>query len=162
MATIIEGLRKIKSLTRRIDKNKERIRAKGSVIVEDASTVTEDFVSSNTKEVNKLLQSTLDLCIERSAVQLAIQAANNSTKVEFNKREMTLAELLNLRRNVIPAQIEVLKALRRAEKSYSHPKESTAVSFFDTKKRDDDIDMLEDRLIFIDTVIDQSNATVEY
>lgn len=162
MPTIIEGLRKVKMLTRRIEKNRKRIAQRCSIVANPAE-MNDEILDFKAKELATLQQSTHDLINERSRVLAALQVANVSNTVEYDGRKYTLSELMLLRRETIPNQLEALKCLRRQEKrAYANNNDECVFVFYDHEERDRQIDMLEDKLMHIDTALDEANATVEY
>jgi len=150
--TILEALKKIKHLDRKIVKTSERISKWCSYIDTDGALY-------NAEDVRKMIQSVNDLIAERNFIRSRIHTTNILTPVTFRDRTMTIDELIILATLTIPASIDVQKLLRRKEKLYQHPKEAKVILQYDPTERDKEIDQLEDMLDEANALLDKINIT---
>jgi len=156
MMTILQALKKIKHLDRKIGKSQERIGKWCSYI----SPIEEPQY-----DTNKLIQTVNDLLSERAKLRHALHVTNALHKVEFKGKEITVDELLILSTVTIPQQIETLRMLRRKEKPYhlqgKDAPECKVVLQYDPAGRDRQIDALENDLDIIDQILDEINITTD-
>lgn len=145
--TVLQALKKIKHLTRKLEKNKSRMMKWCSHLE------TEEPMY----DWEKLMQSCQDLVTEIANLRHALHRTNITKTVDFDGRTYTIDEMIGLRTTVIPQRIALWKSLRRREKGYRDPRETKVVTRFDYKQRDMEVDKLEDRLDEVDAVLDQIN-----
>lgn len=151
---VLEGLKKIKHLDRKIEKNRSRIRAWCSHL----DNVEPQY------DLEKLLQSTSDMILKRDHIRHMLHSTNINTTVEWRTKTYTVDELIMLRTVTLPAQISTLKLLRRHEKDRYEVNdfpEARVVTHFDPKIRDKEIDKHELHLEELDTLLDQLNITTD-
>ena len=148
---ILDGLKKIKILKKKVDKK--------------AARIAENCCSFEGEEpfydVRVLMQSHNDLLLEISKIKASIQHTNVVTKVSGDKYDgFTIAELITHRHTVLPQRIAVLKTLSKAHKEnegrYETPKRKVVMHYV-PKEREDNIDKYEDELLDIDAVLDKCN-----
>jgi len=156
MTTILQTLKKIKHLDRKVEKNQERIKKWVSYVSPE-----EDPPQYNTE---KLIQRVNDLIVEISRLKHALHLLNATHKVYYKDNEITIDELLLLRTVTIPKFISVQQLLKKkslksrfGEKIYS--KNSRVIMQYNPKKRDMEIDKLEDELLEIDNLLDTINTS---
>jgi hypothetical protein len=161
--TIMEVLKKIKHVDRKIEKGKQRIAKWCSFF---------DIESHNGQalyDTEKLIQSVNDLIALRSRYRHALHQANIDCKVEYNGKEVTIDELLVLRTYTLPAKLETLALLRRKEKGYNElrylsedeRKAVKVITQFDPLARDKAIDDIENEMAELDKLLDDTNIISE-
>lgn len=151
--TIIQGLKRIKQLDRKIEKFKDRNATWGSYISCDTPAYTAD-------ELAKMRQSASDLLVERATIRHAMHVLNATAEVEFEGKKTTIDELLIEATKTIPELINMLRSMRRREKSHQHSREDTVVMQFNPAERDKTVDALDERRHVIMDFIDQLNITL--
>lgn len=152
--TIMQGLKKIKHLDRKIEKNRKRI-------AKWCSYFSDEQPLFDTGGIKKLLQATDDMVHERNRIRHSLHNTNMATIVEVKGHAMTMDELIIMRTLTIPAKIETLKQMRRKEKSHYQAKEVTVVTQYDHHARDKAIDGMENDLDELDELLDNMNVTTE-
>ena len=151
--TILQGLKKVKHIDRKIEKTQIRIRKWCSYIEPDDLPVQYD--------IKPLIQSVNDLLNERTQIRHALHTVNALHKIEYKDKTMTVDELLIMRINTIPVKIKTQKLLRRKEKSYYEDKVKREVVLqYNPHERDKIIDNLEYELDKIDSLLDEINISV--
>jgi hypothetical protein len=154
--TILQGLKKIKHLDRKIKKTQERIGKWGSYI--DPMDLPVQY------EVNPLIQSVNDMLEERARIRHALHVTNAVHVVDYKGQPKTVDDLLIRLTVTIPMKIATLKQLRRKEKPYHLGKDSQdhkVVLQYDPAQRDRDIDALENELDEINGILDEINISVD-
>jgi len=149
--TVLQGLKKIKHLTRKLTKNQQRM-VKWCSHLENEEPLY---------DWEKMMQSCQDLVTQIAQIRHGIHKTNITKMVELDGKEYTIDELIGLRTTVIPMRINLWKSLRRREKNYHDPKEVNVITHFDHRDRDVKIDSLEDFLDRIDEALDQVNIETE-
>jgi len=152
--TIIQALKKIKHLDRKIGKNMDRI-------TRWCSYVSDEEPMYNADDIRKLLQATKDLTFEKNALRHALHKTNILEGVEYNGKMLSIDELIIMATLTIPAEIDTLKLLRRKEKQYHHDKDVKVVLQYDTHERDKRIDHLENLMDELNVLLDNINITTE-
>jgi hypothetical protein len=152
--TILQALKKIKHLDRKIEKNNKRIARWCSYMDDEDPMYDADGVK-------KLRQSVEDTIRERNRLRHSIHKTNILTKVEWQHKEFTIDELLILRTLTLPAMLHSVTQMRRKEKSYNHDKDVKAVMQYDPAERDKTIDSIEDTMDGLDAFLDSVNITTE-
>jgi hypothetical protein len=163
--TILEVLKKIKHVDRKIETAKIRLAKWCSYFDFEADTDT----GLPLYDTEKLLQSLKDMISVRATYRHALHKANIKNTVEYNGREHTLDELIMMRTVSLPAVLECLKLLRRKEKNYTDLRHMTEderkavriITQFDALKRDKSIDKVENEMAEIDRVLDDINIVTE-
>lgn len=161
--TILEVLKKIKHVDRKIEKCKQRIAKWCSFF---------DITTDDGKplyDTEKLIQSVNDLIALRSKYRHALHKANIDHKVEYNGKEVTIDELLVLRTYTLPAKLETLALLRRKEKGYNDLRYLTederkavkVITQFNPLERDKAVDAIENEMAELDKLLDDINITSE-
>ncbi len=161
--TILEVLKKIKHIDRKIDKNKERLAKWCSYFNIEIGPGEEPLYIAK-----KLMQSLSDLITIRGSYRHALHKANIDNKVEYAGKELTIDELLVLRTSTLPANIAYLKLLRRKEKNYvalrhltdEERKDVRVITQFDPLARDKAIDDIENEMANLDKLLDETNITL--
>ena len=153
--TILQGLKKVKHLDRKIKKNQKRIVRWASYI--------DPLEHPPQYDVRILLQSINDMLTERAQLRHALHATNAMHKITYKNREITIDDLLIMITVTIPESIKTLKMLRRKEKPFElrDNKEQKVVLQYDPNDRDKKIDALENELDVINELLDELNITVD-
>lgn len=152
MLTILQALKKIKHLDRKIDKAQKRISKWASYV--------DPIQSPPQYDTNKLIQSVNDMLNERAKLRHALHLTNALHQVEYNGKTMTVDELLILATQTIPAKIITLKLQRRAEIPYRMKKDddhAKVVMQYDPGERDRKVDALENELSELESILDEIN-----
>jgi hypothetical protein len=156
MPTIIQGLKRIKHLNRKIETTKERIRRWCSYMSDEVPVYD---------NISALIQSASDMQTEIANIRHAMHVVNAITKVTFQNKETTLDELLLEATVTIPAKLELFNSLRRKEKNPGYRQIEPGVSVvmqYDPADRDKAIDALTERLDDINAFLDMMNIQLKY
>ncbi len=156
MLTILQALKKIKHLDRKIEKTKERIQEWCSYI--------NPLDGPPQYDTNKLLQSVNDLLAHKARLRHALHMTNALHVVEYKGTKGTIDELLISVTVTIPAMIDALKLQRRKEKDrylQDEKHEQKVALQYDPSDRDKAIDKLENDLMEIDTLLDEVNIVTD-
>lgn len=156
MTTVIQGLKRIKHLTRKIATTQERIERWCSFMSDEEPLYT---------DIPALIQSVNDMQTEIGKIRHATHVLNATAKVVFNGKDTTIDELLIEATVNIPVRIDTLQQLRRKEKNrgYLHqdqPKVNVVMQY-DPHKRDKDLDALVTLQSDINDFIDTLNIQME-
>ncbi len=162
--TILQTLKKIKHLDRKIEKADARLARWCSYLnidVEEGSTPP--------YEHSTLLQQLSDWRDLRATLIHSLHKANLENTVEYKDKETTIDELLILRTKTLPDTKKTLELMRRKEKNYNNlrhlgedeRKEVKVITQFSPAERDKAIDRIEDDMAFIDQILDELNISVQ-
>ena len=151
--TIIQTLKKIKHLGRKIDRTQERIG-------KWCSFTTDDKPLYNQEEIRAMIQSVGDMSSEVAGLKHALHLVNATLEVEFEGKKTTIDGLLLETNVIIPTKLASLKALRRKEKNYHHKEDVEVVLQYDPRERDMEIDRLTDYQASINDFLDELNIKV--
>ena len=154
MLTIIQGLKKIKHLSRKIETTNARIERWCSYISDEEPLYT---------NIEALIQSVNDMQTEICKIRHAIHLVNANKVVTFENKETTLDELLLEATVTIPSKLATLSLLRRKEKNnFRQVQNDTKVILqYDPAKRDKLVDQLTERQANIHDFIDTMNIQLE-
>ena len=154
MPTIIQGLKKIKHLSRKIETTNARIERWCSYISDEEPLYT---------NIEALIQSVNDMQTEICKIRHAIHLVNANKVVTFENKETTLDELLLEATVTIPSKLATLSLLRRKEKNnFRQVQNDTKVILqYDPAKRDKLVDQLTERQANIHDFIDTMNIQLE-
>lgn len=154
MFTIIQGLKKIKHLSRKIETTNARIERWCSYISDEEPLYT---------NIEALIQSVNDMQTEICKIRHAIHLVNANKVVTFENKETTLDELLLEATVTIPSKLATLSLLRRKEKNnFRQVQNDTKVILqYDPAKRDKLVDQLTERQANIHDFIDTMNIQLE-
>jgi len=158
---ILQALKKIKHIDRKIEKQSEKIQKYCSVIMEP----NDPAPPYDAGDISKMLQSISDLLLEKARIRAALHKTNVATTVEFNGANRTIDELLLWQNVVIPGTIRAFKALRRKEKrnryEETYSKEARVLLQYDPRNRDRGIEEMEDTLQRLDDTLDNLNIETD-
>ena len=106
---LIEGMKKLKVLEKKIDQNTTRIQLYASAPSNEKPTFGD--ASAQTKEVEGLIQSNTDLVAEYLHLKRRVDMTNLTTSVSIGKRQYQLIDLLILRRGLAKHMMATFSAL---------------------------------------------------
>jgi len=106
---LIEGMKKLKVLEKRIDRNTERILMYSSAPSNEKPTFGDE--KEQRKQVQELIQSNKDLLTEYLHLKQRVDMTNLATRVTIGKREFKLIDLLVLRRGLAKKMEKTYHAL---------------------------------------------------
>lgn len=158
---IIEALKKIKHLDRKIEKTSDRI-SKWCSYIDDKEKPTAPVY--NEEDIRRMLQQIEDWTKEKAHLRHRLHKTNLHTTFGLWNKVYTLDELLGLKEIVIPRLIETQKLMRRKEKGRWYAgdnKNAVTINQFDPKQRDKAIDSLENQKEEIDAVVDRLSIEVD-
>lgn len=122
---IIEALKNLKTIQKRIEKNCEQIKQYcGYVNSETPAFETEE---KQRMEVNSLIQSNLDLEVEYLRLKKAVEQTNLAVIVAIGSRNYTITELISIRRVVGKFRLNTynslspVQAMSRLQQVYNKP-----------------------------------------
>ena len=154
MPTIIQGLKTIKHLSRKIETTNARIARWCSYTSDEEPLYT---------NIDALIQSVSDMQTEICKIRHAIHLVNANKVVTFENKKTTLDELLLEATVTIPGKLATLALLRRKEKNnFRQVQNDTKVILqYDPAKRDKLVDQLTERQANIHDFIDTLNIQLE-
>ena len=158
---ILAALKKIKHLDRKSTKILKRIDKYCSVIVDNEND--EDPVYDE-DDIKKMQQQVVDWAMEKVRIRTALHLTNVRTKVLWKDADHSIDNLLMIQNVLLPAKLSTLTALRRKEKggySMSPSKDSWVVMQYDPKKRDMDIERVENDKEQLDELLDNLNIETD-
>lgn len=122
---IIEALKNLKTIEKRIEKNCQQIGEYAAYVsVEQPAFETEE---RQRQEVASLVQGNLDLAKEYLRLKTAIEFTNLNTKVSIGHRENTISELITIRRTsgkfvtMTHNSLHAAKAMQKLQQVFSRP-----------------------------------------
>ena len=158
MATILQTLKKIKHLDRKIEKNQKRILKCASYVSPEEEKPLYDPL--------KLVQSVNDMIIEVYKLKHSLHYTNATVRIKYRDKNITIDELLLMRTVIIPRLIETQVLLKKKSITSrygdnQYKKGSKVIKLYDPREKDKAIDRLEDELANIDGLLDEINITQE-
>lgn len=158
---IIEGLKKIKQLDRKIEKNNERIKKWCSFLQHPGDAPA----TYDADDIRKMMQQSADWAAEKARIRHALHRTNIETSVEFDGKIYSIDEMLCLQNITLPQKLNQLKLLRREEKGGSwrakDDKDAKVIMQYDPKERDQAIADIEDALVRLDETLDSVNMNTD-
>ena len=153
--TILDGLKKVKILTKKASKKASRI----------AGSCCSFEGEEPLYNVRELMQSHSDLLLEIDKIKSQIQCTNAATMITDDRYgKFNIASLISYRQGVLPQRIAVLKTLSKSQKEsesmYVTPKRKVVMHYV-PKEREDTIDKYEDEILDIDAILDKCNMTTK-
>ena len=154
MPTIIQGLKIIKHLSRKIETTNARIARWCSYTSDEEPLYT---------NIEAMIQSVNDMQTEICKIRHAIHLVNANKVVTFENKETTLDELLLEATVTIPSKLATLALLRRKEKNNFRQVQSDikVILQYAPAKRDQSVDQLTERQANIHDFIDTMNIQLE-
>ena len=163
--TIIEGMKELKLIEKKMEQNSMRILEYSSL----CSTEQPKFGNEETqrKEVTGLVQSNLDLATRYMDIKRAIERTNLATKVAFGTKEYTVSDLLVLKRKLEPMIIKTYTSLsdqtaKQRQPSFQRVAGDQVVSvkqLYDEKSKYDSLNSWHDLFNAITGRLEVVNAT---
>lgn len=155
--TVIQGLKRIKHLSRKIETTQERIKKWCSYMSDEEPLY---------KDIPAMIQSVNDMQTEIGRIRHAIHVLNATTTVVFQNKSTTIDELLIEATVNIPVRIDTLQSMRRKEKNQGwsgqrEPQNVSVVMQYDPHKRDKDLDALVNLQADINDFLDMQNIQLE-
>lgn len=162
--TIIEGLKRLKVIEKRMAKNAEDITRYASMV----STEKECFENQK-KEVGSLVQANGDLGKEYLRLKLQIEKTNFSVTAEIGGETYTITELLTIRRKMAARNMATYKALNDSagtDRLASTPavqsgKPAYVVRFYDEKEKNQALLKWQELYDNIDARLEVLNAVTQ-
>lgn len=150
---IMQALKKIKHLSRKIESNEKRI----------VRWCSHEEDETSPYDMRKLMQTITDLVKEKARIRAAIHATNVTTLVDFKNQKWSLDGLLAHRLIVLPAHIKALGLFRRRERGrmYAETKPIKYILEYDPQWRDDRVEAIQDEMADIDNLLDVTNLSTE-
>ena len=118
--TVLEVLKKVKHIDRKIEKNKKRVQRWCSYFNTEVgrSGLKKEKLPAPPYNTEKLIQALNDQIKYRAELNHALHEANILNKVTYKSKEMTIDELIILKTVTLPSMLDCLKLMRRKEKTY--------------------------------------------
>jgi len=157
---ILQALKKIKHIDRKIKKQADRVAKYCSVILEPG-----DAPPPYTEEdIRRMLQSITDLLTDKCLIRAALHRTNVNTAVEFQGQKKSIDELLLLQNVFLPIYKNVLASMRRKEKQgayRNYSKEAKVVLHYSPAERDKHIEEIENVLEELNDILDNANIETD-
>lgn len=147
---IIEALKKIKHIDRKIAKNRERISKWCSFVVSPGDP---DKPLYDADEIRSMLQANGDMATEKVRIRHSLHKTNISTTAEFNGKVYTVDELLLMQAVSLPYALGTLNGMSRAKVPYGQDK-ALVITQYDPKAKDKEIDYLERQAADLNDLLD--------
>ncbi len=164
---IIEGMKELKLLRKKMNKNRELIQKYASQV----STEKTYFESkqAQTKEVKSLLQSNADMCATYMALKVKIEKTNLATEINFKNKTHTISELLMYKRVLGTEIIQTYKSLNSQAGDHSLRSRFAGVSgkdaqierFYSESEKNEQLEYWSDFIDSIDGRLEVVNATTD-
>jgi hypothetical protein len=160
---IIEALKAIKHLDRKIEKALERISTWCSYELDETNPEPPLY---NADDISKMRQQVIDWTLEKARLRHLLHKTNIKTSVEFDGKTYNIDQLLLLKTVVIPARIDMLKRLTRRNPSHrsfikDSDKKVKIVMQYDPKEREKEVDSLDNISMKISALLDNLTLTTE-
>lgn len=166
MAKIIEGMKRLKVIDKRMETNTANISKYSSMLSTERTFFESEAVQR--REVKSLIQSNEDLMNEYLALKGQIERTNLSTNVEMGGRQYTISDLLVIKRRLAQKMISTFNGLNeqsasaRLRSSMSvDGKAPQVVRLFDEKDRNDGLSKWHDLYDNIESRLEVINATTD-
>jgi len=165
---VIQGLKQLKVVEKRMEANRKRIEDYASMV----STERPLFESEDTqkKEIMALVQANMDLGVEYRELKKQVDRTNLTIEVTVGKDTYTIADLLILRRSLAKTMINTYKALndntgqirlRNFTSRVTEGKTPTVVRLYDEKVKNAGMKEWIDLLDEIEMRLEVINATTD-
>jgi hypothetical protein len=133
--TILQALKRIKHLDRKIKTGKERLAKWASYISPEEEPPQ--------YEAGPLMQAITDWITEKAKIKHKLHVVNATRGIKYEGKVKTIDELIIEATVSLPEVLHMLKLLRRKEKSYQTPATSVVKLQYNQKDRDKMIDSTE-------------------
>jgi len=162
---IIEALKAIKHLDRKIEKNLERIAAWCSYELDESNPEPPLY---NTEDITKMRQQVSDWLIEKAKLRHLLHKTNIKTIVEFDGKTFNIDQLLIIKTMVLPSRLDMLKRLtrrnassRRGSFALTEDKKVKIIMQYDPKEREKEIDSIDNMSVKISALLDTLTLNTE-
>lgn len=164
---IIEAMKELKVILKRMNKNKELINEYAAL--PDNERLHFGSKDNQAKEIKKLIQANIDLAKNYLNLKSRIEYTNLMTKVEIDGKEYTISEMLVLKRVLAKMVIQTYNALNDSQASMRIRSSSRASSeknpviekFYDESEKTAGQRKWDDLYHSIDSRLEVVNATTE-
>ena len=163
---IIEALKKLKVIEKRMEKNKSQITQYASMISTERPIF--DTEEKQRKEVSSLIQANIDLMKEYLDLKGKIEKTNITVKVEMGGVQYSLSDLLLIKRKMAKAMLSTYEALntttgqsKMRHASISGERAPQVVQLYDEKDKIAGLDKWQDLYHNIDSRLEVINATTD-
>jgi len=161
---IIEALKAIKHLDRKIEKNLERIAAWCSYELDESNPEPPLY---NAEDIAKMRQQITDWLYEKAKLRHLLHKTNIKTIVEFDGKTFNIDQLLIIKTMVLPSRLDMLKRLTRRNASSRRgvftdtEKKVKIVMQYDPKEREKEIDSIDNMSVKISALLDTLTLNTE-
>lgn len=162
---IIEWLKTLKLIEKKIESKKESLKALSSLLSNEKPLVWES-VDTQTKEVTALLQGIFDLENEYITIKCNIEKTNNVTTININGKELSVTWRLTVLRKTKSFVLDTIKYVntKRAEELLTRLQSKewiTIIPCFDSKKVSTQFNNYRDMVWEIEAQLEIINATTD-
>jgi len=174
---IIEALKELPLIKKKIDKNEELLKKySSSVGVKDHPEFDLSFATPGQQaiEVKALLQSTVDLCLREACLRKTLARTNSIVEVKIGSSSRTISEWISFRLTGIPAILRSLESLstNRSLAIVRQPQGNsnlasvgvenlTVVMHYDEKSKNEEVTKWMTMLSEIDSKLEIANAITD-
>lgn len=164
---IIEAMKKIKLIEKKIDDNVRKIEQYSSSVSTERPFFGDE--KSQQKEVESLVQANTDLVKEYLKIKRQIETTNLAVTAEFGGQSYTLSDLLVLRRRLGKKLLETYEAMntRYADQRIKFApadadgKKAQVIRLYDERKKNENLQMLMEFMSNIDARLEVVNCTTD-
>lgn len=164
---IIEAMKELKVILKRMNKNKELINEYAAL--PDNERLHFGSKDNQAKEIKKLIQANVDLANNYLNLKTRIEYTNLMTKVEIDGKEYTISEMLVLKRVLAKMLIQTFNALNDSQASMrvrsgsrsSSEKTPVIEKFYDETEKTSGQRKWDDLYHTIDSRLEVVNATTD-
>ena len=164
---IIEALKKLKVIEKRMEKNRVQITQYASMISTERPIF--DTEEKQRKEVSSLIQANIDLMKEYLSLKGKIEKTNITVTVEMGGVQYTLSDLLLIKRKMAKVMMSTYEALNpstgqskmRHASISSGERAPQVVQLYDEKDKITGLDKWQDLYHNIDSRLEVINATTD-
>lgn len=161
--TIIEALKKLKLLEKKMESNISNITKYSSI--QDNEIPSFWTIADQTTEVASFVQSNIDLAMEYSRLKQAIDRTNIEVVVDFGNEKYSIAHLILLKRKLGNTLERTYRALNdssansRIRSKKADGTESQVVRLYDEKAKNESLNGIQTMISEIDSRLEVINAT---
>lgn len=164
---IIEGMKELKLLRKKMKKNRELITKYASQVSTEKTYF--DNKQAQEKEVKSLVQSNMDMTTVYSSLKLNIEKTNLATEINFKNKKYSVSELLIMKRVLCAEIIQTYNSLndtaanRTLQTRYSglSGKDAQVERFFSESSKNEELAYWSDFIDSIDSRLEVVNATTD-
>ena len=162
---IIEGMKELKLITKKMQKNSQLINEYAAL--PDNERLHFGTRQNQVNEIKKLLQSNTDLAKNYLKIKKRIEKTNLEVTVEMTGHPYTISELLVLKRTIAQAMVASYNALNdniargRVRNTQRGEKAPFIEKYYDEKEKNEGIREWDDLYHNIDSRLEVINATTD-